>query len=400
LDLDKFKVNEYLITKHHSALGLKRITTTKITLGQSCSYAALCVKECKMSLDQKTQILSGPIRSTMMGLTVPMVWGMASLFSFQLIDVYFISMLGTQALAAMGFSLPLTTLVMSFGLGLNIAVTAIVSKQIGSSSHQTTASLVGRCLIIVFCLALLISVMTWLLRDIVFDALGATKDLRPLTDAYLGWWLGGASLLMLFSCSNGCIRASGNTKLASRVLILSGLMNALFDPVFMFGFGPIPAFGIQGAAMATDLSWLIGAITIVWVLKKEGLLAWGETNFQSALQTTSQLLKLGVPSALSNALNPLFNAILIMMMAGFGETAIAAFGVGVRFEPFALILAFALAASLPPFVGQNWGAGHHDRIQRVWLWSSQFVVLSQAVIWVMLMVLNPGLRACSQMTKR
>lgn len=338
----------------------------------------------------RTRILTEPIVPTLMQLTIPMIWGMASLFSFQLVDTYFISLLGTSALAAVSFTLPLTSLVMSLGIGLSVAVTAMVSKKIGADGHPKAAPLVGECLLIVFSLAILLASLAWLFRGQVFTLLGATTQLRPLIDAYLQWWLGGVALLLLLICSNSCIRASGNTRLASRVMVISGFMNALFDPIFIFGLGPIPAFGLQGAAMATDLSWFLGSAAILWVLKRESLLSIEKMPMVSLFTTTKKLLALGIPSALSNGLNPLFYGWVVMMLAvQGGEAAVAAFGVGLRVEPFALMLAFALSSSLPPFIGQNFGAGKALRIETAWRISTHFILIWQGLIWLLLFALGP-----------
>lgn len=341
-----------------------------------------------MSSPHRDQILSGPISSTIKTLTIPMIWGLASLFSFQLVDVYFISLLGTQALAALSFTLPLTMLVLSMGIGLSIAVTALVSKEIGARGYAQAGVLVFQCLLVVILIAMFLAACAWFGRDYVFVLLGASKALRPLIDGYLAWWLGGVTFLLLLISSNSCIRASGNTRLASRVMTIAAMMNAIFDPIFIFGLGPIPAYGMKGAAMATDLSWFIGSLAILVLLSKEKLLIISKIDWLQQKVVCLQMLALGIPAILTNALGPMFNAFLVSLAARHGEATVAAIGVGTRFEPFALMLAMALTASLPPFVGQNWGAGQLSRVQSAWMIAVRFIFCWQLLVWVLLMLIG------------
>jgi putative MATE family efflux protein len=214
--------------------------------------------------------------------------------------------------------------------------------------------------------------------------MGAEPHLIPLIREYLDYWYPGSVFLVVMIAVNASIRATGNTKLPSLIMLISALINGVLDPIFIFGWGPVPAMGIKGAALATCISWFIGFVIIMRTLINLDMIRFSlPQNFLSAWKSLTQL---GIPAALTNMLGPLANGIIVAWVATYGTHAVAAYGVGSRLEPMAVFVIMALTASLPPFVGQNFGAGKIDRIEEAVKRSMVFLIGWQLGVYVLLVL--------------
>ena len=306
-------------------------------------------------------LTQGAISPLLYRLTAPMVLGIMAMFLFNLVDTYFISLLGTQPLAAISFTFPVTMLVMNMAIGLSIATGAVVSRSLGQKDHTQAKQWIGSSLYLSVLISICLAGLGIVIQKPIFELLGAGSELVPLIASYMNWWFSGSVFLIVLIVINASIRATGNTKLPSLVMLFSAVLNGILDPLLIFGIGPFPALGIQGAAIATFIAWVMAFLIILRVLIKQGLITFQPSPLIRA--QWKKLLSLGIPAALTNMLGPLANGILVAWVAKYGTVAVAAYGVGSRLEPLALIVIMAFTASLPPFVGQNHGAGHHQRIE-------------------------------------
>ena len=189
---------------------------------------------------------------------------------------------------------------------------------------------------------------------------------------------------------NAILRASGDTKTPSMIMGSAGLINAILDPIFIFGFGPVPAMGMEGAAIATLISWLFGftfALTIL--IKQKNLIHTHLLTFKQLICSCRIILKIGLPAAGANMLTPVAAAIMTAIAATYGESVVAGFGVGSRIESIACLVILAMSMTLPPFISQNFGAGHMHRVKQAYKVSIKFVLLWQVLIYVALIIAAP-----------
>ena len=330
-------------------------------------------------------LTQGAIAPWLYRLTAPMVLGILAMFLFNLVDTYFISLLGTQPLAAISFTFPVTTLVINMGIGLSIATGAVVARALGQKDRQQSKLWISSSFYLAILIALALMSIGFTLQETIFKLLGASEELLPLISAYMDWWFLGAVLLIILIVMNASVRATGNTKLPSLVMLLSALLNGILDPLLIFGIGPFPQLGIQGAAIATLISWLLALLFIMRFMIRQQLISFRiKPDF---LHSWKKLAALGLPAAFTNMLGPMANGLLVAWVAQYGTTAVAAYGVGSRLEPLALIVVMAFTASLPPFVGQNHGAGEHRRIEQALLKSMQFIMIWQLLVYVAMAIL-------------
>ncbi|WP_396587781.1 MATE family efflux transporter [Bermanella sp. R86510] len=336
-------------------------------------------------------LTQGSIGRWLYRLTAPMVLGILSIFLFNLVDTYFISLLGTQPLAAVSFTFPVNMVVMNLAIGLSIATSAVVARSLGQRALDTAQAWVTSSLYLTICVGLSIAVLGILFHHHIFKLMGASDELMPYISDYMNWWLAGSTLLMVMIVINASIRASGNTKLPSIAMMSSAGMNVILDPILIFGIGPIPAMGVKGAAIASVLSWLTAFIVMYRYLQKHQLVSYRIP--EAIYQYWQKLFTLAIPAAITNMLGPIANSILIAWIAGFGTAAVAAFGVGMRIEPLAMIVVMAFTSSLPPFVGQNHGAGEINRIEKALKKSLRFILFWQTGVYLLLVLIAQPLSA-------
>ncbi|SCA58917.1 Uncharacterized protein AB751O23_BD_00050 [Chlamydiales bacterium SCGC AB-751-O23] len=340
---------------------------------------------------KKALLTEGKESSVLIRMSIPMAIGILSLFFFNLADTYFVAKLGSKPLTALGFCLPLTLFLMNINLGIGTGATSIISKLIGEEKQElclkrTIAA--SYLFLSVLCLAYVFTVL-FFLKDI-FYFLGAAEDTVVFIKAYLKPWLLGSILLTLLMLTSAILRATGDTKTPSMIMLCAGIGNACLNPLFIFGFYSIPAMGIKGAAYATVLSWGIAFIFALYLLqKKSGLLNFKSFKGATFFKDIKPVLKVGLPAALSNVLVPLSSSVLTWFLAKEGEVYVGAFGIANRLEPIALVVVIVLTASIVPFVGQNWGAGEIKRIQRGMLFSFKFVLIFEAVVALLMLISSP-----------
>jgi len=335
-------------------------------------------------------LLKDPVAGTLKRMTIPMIYGMILLMTFNLVDTFFVSMLGTQPLAAISFTFPVTFTVISLMIGLGIGTSAVIAKYLGRDDHRSAKDSATAALYLAAVVVISISFVGYLFTDELFTLLGAEKSLLPLIHQYIDIWYIGSVCLIGPMIGNAVLRASGDTKTPSIVMGSAGLINAILDPIFIFGFGPVPAMGLQGAAIATLTSWLFGFIFVLIILtKQKNLIHTHLLPIKQLLASCRGILKIGLPAAGANMLTPIAAAIMTAIAAGYGESVVAAFGVGSRIESIASLVVLAMSMTLPPFISQNFGAGHMNRVKQAYQISIKFVLLWQVLIYLLLIIAAP-----------
>jgi|TARA_Y100000780_G_scaffold181426_1_gene167145 putative MATE family efflux protein len=340
----------------------------------------------KSNAKQRTSdLLEGEIGATLKRITIPMILGMVMMMSFGLIDTFFVSLLGTDPLAAISFTFPVTFTVISLNIGLGIGTSAIIGKLQGSkaltkSQHYATGSIMLSVLL-VGALALI----GFFTIEPVFKMLNATENLMPYIFDYMGLWYLSSIFLAMPMVGNSVLRACGDTRTPSIVMAAGGGLNALLDPIFIFGLGPVPAMGIKGAALATFIAWIVGALWILYILAVRRKLMLPRLLSLSELRESSrEILKIGLPAAGANMLTPVAGGIMTAVVASYGAEAVAAWGVGNRMESIASIVVLALSMTLPPFISQNVGAGQVSRVKEAYSLTLKFVLIWQFLIFLVM----------------
>lgn len=293
-----------------------------------------------------------------------MLGGTFALNAFNLTDTWFVAQLGTLPLAAMGFSFPVVMFLVSITFGLSMGATAVVSHALGSCDHALAKQITTHTLFLSVCIVALVSVLGLLTIDPLFRFIGANDKVLPMIHEYMTIWYLGVVFMVVPMIANNIIRATGDTVLPSMIMVLSSVLNMILDPIMIFGWLGFPSMGIRGAALATLIARAVAGVVVLWFLHhRYQLLAIQIPNWRSMWHSWKEVLKIGLPSSLSNVLVPISGGVITYIVAQYGEEAVAACGAASRIEMFAFMIPMALGVTLVPFVGQNFGAKRLDRVK-------------------------------------
>lgn len=320
-------------------------------------------------------------------MSIPTGLGILSILLFNITDTFFISLLGTDALTAISFTFPLTFIISSIIIGFGSGLSAALARLIGKGETDNLKSFVISALLLGLVTIAVLTTLGFLGSDPLFRLLGAEEKLLPLIHDYLNVWLIAIVFLVIPMMGNSALRATGNAKYPSYIMMGAGIVNVVLDPILIFGFGPIAPMGIQGAAVATLIAWAISLVASLIMLHRSELIGWVNLTISGILKTWRTVLRVGQAAAISQMINPLFNAIVMSMLASIDSKAVAAYGVGIRIESVMLIGVIALASSLMPFLAQNMGAGQVERAKSALLGSAKFSIISQFVLYVIIALL-------------
>ncbi|WP_199458935.1 MATE family efflux transporter [Vibrio owensii] len=310
-------------------------------------------------------------------MTWPMLFGVLSLMSFQLVDSAFIGQLGILPLAAQGFTLPLQMVVIGIQVGLGIATTAVISKALGANDTRYAKQLGGLVLMIGSVGVAVFGLLIWLLRYPILSLLSAPDTVMPIIDSYWPWWLlsswVGAVLYFYYSIC----RANGNTMLPGTMMMVTSGVNLVLDPLFIFTFD----LGINGAAIATIIAFGFGILVVAPRVKKNhwATFQWQDLNVVKSITSIGNIMG---PAMISQLLPPLSSMLATKLLAGFGTAAVASWALGSRYEFFAIVSVLALTMSMPPMVGRLLGAKNYTDIQSLISIAVKFILGFQLLIAV------------------
>ncbi len=340
-----------------------------------------------MKPSKKAQLTEGPIGITLFKLGVPMLIGILSMIAFNLVDTYFVGKLGTNELAAMSFTFPVVMVISSLAMGLGIGTSALVSRAIGEGNHERVRRLTTDGLVLALLVVICGVIVGLLTIDPLFRAMGATEEVLILIRQYMAIWYLGVIFVVIPMVGNSIIRATGDTKTPGMIMLVVVIVNTIMDPLLIFGIGPFPRLELAGAAIATVIARAITLVVAVWVLTyREKMVTFVKPTLSEGLNSWKRILAIGIPSAATNMIIPVSIGVVTRMVAMFGPSAVAGFGVASRIDIFALAIIISLAAVLSPFVGQNWGAGNKERVNIAIQHSTRFTIGWGLTVFVVLLI--------------
>ena len=311
-----------------------------------------------------TDILKDKTSSVLRKMSIPIGFGMLSTFLFQVIDTYFVGQLGPESLAALGFSSTIYFILVSLYIGLSIGVSIIIGQAVGQQDVQKVKKTTWVSLVLSLLISIIFSALSIMLIEPIFYSLGATEALMPLISAYTVPVLIGMPFLTIGITASGILRASGNITKPEIVMAIAGAINLVLDYGLIFGKLGLPEWGIKGAAYATAISWVFVLIGMLFLLARDKLIGFAKSAGNSVKSIVSEIIKLGIPTILTQIIGPLTVAFLTFLLAQQSPLAVAAFGVVSRMEMLLLLGVLSVSTAITPFVAQNAGANSIERVDQ------------------------------------
>ena len=313
----------------------------------------------------QVNLAQGDVGRHLVQLSVPMFLGSSAMILASMIDTIYVGWIGAPELAAVSFAFPLMIAMVTIATGLGIGAASISARAMGAGdmarvSRVSTDALLLCAVVVIGCCAVAYIFMEPLVR-----LLGAQGEVLALTVAYMDVWVWGLPLFSIPMVGTGMMRAVGNASAPAWLLSAGAGLQVVIAPVLIFGIPGInEGIGLQGVAWAFGSSRLLIFIATMVLMGRMGLLVANAPAFAERLASWREVLKIGVPSMVSNLVGPVSLAVTISLLARHGDAVVAGFGLASRIEMLATMLIGAVAGSTGPFAGQNWGAGLPERIYR------------------------------------
>lgn len=311
---------------------------------------------------------SGSIRRAIFLLAIPMMLEMVMESLFAVVDIFFVGKIGIEAVAAVGLTESVITIVYSVSIGLSMAATAIVARRIGEKNNKAAGDAAFQAIALSAGISLVIGILGYVFAEDMLRLMGADERVIELGQGYTRIiFLGNPAIMLLFMI-NGIFRGAGNAAIAMKSLWLANGLNILLDPLLIFGLGPIPAMGIEGAALATTLGRAVGVgYQIYHLLKGNATIQLSIKNMVLEAKTVWNLIKVGSGGMGQFLIESASWIFLTRIVAESGSIALAGYTVAIRIVIFTLLPAMGLANAATTLVGQNLGAGHPERAEAsVW----------------------------------
>lgn len=334
----------------------------KISIKQFFKYFKIAVS------GKEQEFTSGSIRRAVFMLSIPMILEMLMESIFALVDIMYVSQVSVNAVATIGLTESVITLVYAIAIGLSMAATAVVARRVGEKDIAGASKAAVQVIFLGVIVASLVSAVGILYPKELLSLMGAEPDLIAEGYGYTQVLIGGNITIMLLFLINAIFRGAGNASVAMWTLVLSNGLNIILDPIFIFGFGPVPAFGVEGAAIATT----IGRGTAV--LFQLGILFYGYSKIKIGIkdlvlqiEVMLNLIKVSLGGIGQFLIGTSSWVFLMRIMSEFGSEVLAGYTIAIRVMMFTLMPAWGMSNAAATLVGQNLGAQKPDRAeQSVW----------------------------------
>jgi putative MATE family efflux protein len=309
-----------------------------------------------------------PVPRAILLLAVPMILEMAMESLFAIVDIFWVSRLGAEAVASVGLTEAMFTLIYTVAVGLSIGATATVARRIGEKDPERAARSAVQVILLGFAVAIPVGITGGLLAPRLLDLMGASTGVIERGHGYTAVMFGGNATVLLLFLGNAVFRGAGDAAIAMRVLWLANGLNILLGPCFIFGLGPFPELGVTGAAVATNIGRGTGVVYLLYRLWRGGAhIRVERRHLGMEWPTMAALVRLSAAGMFQVLVGVSSWLALIRILSSFGSAALAGYTIGIRIVLFALLPSWGLSNAAATMVGQNLGAGRPERAeQAVW----------------------------------
>jgi putative MATE family efflux protein len=314
-----------------------------------------------------------PLRKAILLLSIPMILEMIMESVFAVVDIFFVSKLGAEAVATVGLTESVMTLIYAIGFGLSISTTALVSRRIGEKRKDLAADTAFQAILTGIIASFIISVPGFLYPEELLDLMGASDEVIEIGAGYTRLMLGTNMIIMLLFIMNAVLRSSGDAASSMKVLFYANLINIILDPCLIFGLGPFPEMGVTGAATATVIGRGLAVIYQFYILfSGKSRIKLGLKDIRFNFPVMWKLVKLSLGGIGQNIIATSSWIVMIRLIAEFGSVVLAGYTIAIRIVIFSLLPSWGLANAAATLVGQNLGAGRPERAEKS-VWTAGFV---------------------------
>lgn len=323
----------------------------------------------------------GPVGKHLVRLGAFMAMGSVTMNIAQLAEAVYLGILGTEALAAMGFAFPLTITLFAFAGGIGTGASSVIARAAGAGDQATTRQLVTHAQLLAVAVGVLLALAGAAFAEPIVSALGAEGLVLELTVSYLQVYMIGVPFFLLSIVGSTMLRATGAAASPGIVMTVSSILQILLGPILIFGWFGLPEMGVAGAALAYVLSRAASVGLYLVLLVRARMFYW---SFDNLVGSWLSILHVGGPAILSGLIHPLSMLVVTKLLAGHGHEVVAGYNVATRVETMAHMILWSASSSAEPFIGQNWGARQIERVRQAQSIVYRFCLLWGAVTFVVM----------------
>jgi len=308
-------------------------------------------------------LTKGAVGAQLTRMTIPYFLGISSMILASMIETIYIGILGAKELAAYSFMFPVIMALTSISMGVGIGASSLIARAEGEGNREQVKKLATHTVFLTLALTLVLSFSTYFYLEFFYAAMGAEGEVLQLVVAYAEIWVVfGLVSFTIPMVTSTVLRALGIAKLPGYIMTITSGVQLVVSPVLIFGLFGVPAQGLLGSAYGFLIIGFIRIIAFGVLVARENILLTRGV-FSGWLLSARAIMHIALPSMLSSLIGPISIGITIALLAAHGDVIVAAFGVVSRIEMLVTMILGALASSVAPFVGQNWGAKQDDRVQ-------------------------------------
>jgi len=337
---------------------------------------------------------TGNLNRAILLLAIPMVLEMVLESLFAVVDVFFVGRLGADAVATVGLTESLLSLIFAVAIGLSMSITAMVARRIGEKDPED-ASIAGvQAVILGLTVSLAVGIPSFIFAPRLLQLMGASPDIVATGSGYARIALGGSGAILMLFLNNAIFRGAGDAAIAMRLLWISNIINLILDPCLIFGLGPFPRLGVTGAALATFTGRSIGVLYQFYRLGRgtERLPSLAR-HLRVNLEVLWRLIRVSITGILQFAIAHTSWIGLVRIVSTFGAAALAGYTIAIRIVVFVILPSWGLSNAAATLVGQNLGAGKPDRAETsVWRTGFYNMLFLGGVGVILIMFAEPTVR--------
>jgi len=340
--------------------------------------------------DNEVDYTRGAVGSALGLLAIPMMLEMAMESIFAVVDIAFVSRLGTDAVAAVGITEALITVLYAIAMGLGMSVTAMVSRRIGAKDKDGAARVTGQAIWIGALLSIGIGIFGFIYARDLLLLMGASDSVVREGEGFTAILLGGSASIVYLFLLNAAFRGAGDAAVALRSLWIANGLNIILDPCLIFGLGPFPEMGVTGAAVATTIGRSVGVVyQLYYLFNGRGRLAFHFRHLAVARDLIRRMLIISIGGVGQFLITTASWVMLMRIVAMYGSGPIAAYTIALRMIEFVILPAWGLGNAAATMVGQNIGAGLSERAEEATWQAAKYNTVFMTIVGVMMLATAP-----------